>query len=58
MTPGPSVRCIPLDEDRWLEAALELLAMTPTELESCSADTHAECLLSPSHLVAQRKLFP
>ena len=58
MTPGPSVRCIPLDEDRWLEAASELLAMSPTELESCSADTHAECLLSPSHLAAQRKLFP
>lgn len=58
MTAGPSVRCLPLDENQWHEAASELLAMSPTELESCSAETHAKCLLSPSHLAAQRKLFP
>ena len=58
MTAGPTVRCLPLDEDQWLGAASELLAMSPRVVETCSANTHAECLLSPSHLAAQRQLFP
>ena len=57
MNPGPTVRCLPLDLDAWFQAANDLLSMSASDLESSARDTHARCLLSPSHLAAQRALF-
>ena len=58
MESGSTVRCLPLDLDLWHAAAMELLEMPASGIETESQDTHRRCLLSPSHLAAQRKLFP
>ena len=58
MESGSTVRCLPLELDLWLAAAMELLQMPASDLETESRDTHQRCLLSPSHLATQRKLFP
>ena len=58
MRSGSTVRCLPLGLDLWHAAAMELLRMSAANIESESKDTHQCCLLSPSHLAAQRKLFP
>ena len=58
MESGSTVRCLPLELDLWHAAARELLEMPASDIETESKDTHRRCLLSPSHLAAQRKLFP
>lgn len=58
MESGSTVRCLPLELDLWHAAAMELLEMQVSDIETESRDTHRRCLLSPSHLATQRKLFP
>jgi glycosyltransferase involved in cell wall biosynthesis len=57
MDPGDTVRCLPLDLDRWHTAARALLDLGQDALVESSRHTHARCLLSPAHLAAQRALF-
>lgn len=54
---GTSVRCLPLDEGRWLAAAHDLLAMDHQDIVDSARTTHAECLLHPDHLAAHLNLF-
>ena len=57
MEHGDSVRCLPLEVDKWHTAASALLDLGQDELVESSRHTHAQCLLSPAHLAAQRALF-
>jgi len=57
MEHGHTVRCLPLDLNSWTNAAIDLLGISQEDVVESARNTHARCLLSASHLAAQRALF-
>ena len=58
MNHGDTVKCLPLEQDRWVAAAEDLLKMDHDAIVESTRTTHGQCLLSADHLAAQRALFP